>query len=130
MAIRSMIAIKKDEENYNASYCHWDGHPNHNGKILVENYNTEDKVFQLLEKGDMSSLGKTLDNSVFYYSNCGEDLNKHESLSYTDLKNTAKDVDCEYIYVFFPDENVWRYVSDKDNFSLVRGLVFKSSIYK
>lgn len=115
MATRSMIAIEKGINVYDASYCHWDGYPSYNGAILSENYTSEQKVVELLEKGDMSSLATSLKESVFFTQR-GEDLHKHEDISYEALRNTAKDVGCEYIYVFFPDEGVWQYSSIEDNF--------------
>lgn len=115
MATRSMIAIEKGIDVYDASYCHWDGYPSHNGKILGENYNTEQKVVELLEKGEMSSLGKTLEDSVFYTQR-GEELHLIEDVSYDTLRKKSLDMGCEYLYVFFPDKDVWQYASSEDNF--------------
>ena len=123
MATRSMIAIEKGIDAYDASYCHWDGYPSHNGNILAENYITEQSVVELLEKGDLSSLGKTLEECVFF-TDRGEDLHKHEDLSFSELRNTAKNVGCEYIYVFFPDEGVWQYATDEDNFCSMNSFKF------
>ena len=56
MATRSSIAIKT-EDGIRSIYCHWDGYVEHNGRILKEYYNTRDTVNQLMELGDLSSLG-------------------------------------------------------------------------
>ena len=38
MATRSTIAMKTPEGKIRAIYCHWDGYPEHNGKMLLDNY--------------------------------------------------------------------------------------------
>jgi hypothetical protein len=40
-------------------YCHWDGYLEHNGKILLEHYNSV-KANYLVAKGSLSSLGPNL----------------------------------------------------------------------
>lgn len=37
-------------------YCHWDGYPEFNGKILVERYLNREDVKDLIDGGSMSSL--------------------------------------------------------------------------
>ena len=56
MATRSSIAIKT-EDGIKSIYCHWDGYIDHNGRILRTYYNTADKINQLMELGNLSSLG-------------------------------------------------------------------------
>lgn len=56
MATRSTIAMKTPEGKIRAIYCHWDGYIDHNGKILIGNYTTTEKVKQLIDLGDISSL--------------------------------------------------------------------------
>lgn len=62
MATRSNI-ICKVGESYTHSYCHWDGFISSNGVILLENYNTQEKVEDLVNKGYLSSLDADI-NSV------------------------------------------------------------------
>lgn len=72
MATRSRIGILNDDGSVTSVYCHWDGYPSHNGKILREHYNTPDAVRELLKEGDMSVLapkcnkpeGHSFDNPV------------------------------------------------------------------
>lgn len=56
MATRSAIGMQLEDGSVRAVYCHWDGYPSHNGKILT-NYYDRDKTMQLLQLGDLSSLG-------------------------------------------------------------------------
>lgn len=58
MATRSNIAMKLEDGNILCVYCHWDGYPEHHFPILIEHYNTEEKVRELLSHGDISSLRK------------------------------------------------------------------------
>lgn len=124
MATRSMIAIEKESGTdycYDASYCHWDGYPSHNGWILSENYNTEQKVNNLLSKGEISTLGKSIKDSVFYTQR-GDDLNLIQDISFSDLKKRAENMGCEYLYVFFPERDVWQYASCEDNFCSMKDI--------
>lgn len=56
MGTRSAIGIKLSDGTVKAVYCHWDGYPSHNGKILWDHYD-EAKTMQLIKLGDLSSLG-------------------------------------------------------------------------
>lgn len=84
MATRSTIH-KYDGKTLTSIYCHWDGYPSNNGKILLEHYKEENKIDELLSLGDLSILGEkvsttkphTFDNPqndvcVFYGRDRGE----------------------------------------------------------
>jgi hypothetical protein len=43
-----------------AIYCHWDGYPENNGKILMEHYTDPKKIEALIGLGSLSSLGPEL----------------------------------------------------------------------
>lgn len=60
MSTNSKICIKTDD-GYIGIYCHNDGYPEHNGKILHEHYNTPEKIKELISPGDLSSLGPKCD---------------------------------------------------------------------
>jgi hypothetical protein len=55
MGTRSAIGIQVGKK-IKAVYCHWDGYPSYNGRILFENYDTA-KTKELVANGDLSSLG-------------------------------------------------------------------------
>lgn len=59
MGTRSTIAYKEGNI-IRAVYCHWDGYVSHNGRILQNFYQEARKIGQLIELGDMSSLGAEL----------------------------------------------------------------------
>ena len=60
MATRSTIALLRDNGEVVKVYCHWDGYLDNNGRLLVENYDTADKVEALIAGGDISSLGRVV----------------------------------------------------------------------
>lgn len=63
MGTRSLIGIEIDaggppgsKKEIEYIYCHWDGYPSNNGKILLEHYQDADKILELMDLGDISSL--------------------------------------------------------------------------
>lgn len=61
MSTRSSITAKISDGTYKSVYCHFDGYPSNNGRILMEHYTDQAKIDALLEPGDMSSLGERCD---------------------------------------------------------------------
>ncbi len=57
MATRSTIALEFADGTVQQVYCHWDGYIDHNGKILFENYSNPFILRDLIDMGDISSLG-------------------------------------------------------------------------
>ena len=60
MATRSMIGQMQDDQTILAIYCHWDGYPEHNGRLLKDHWTDRAKVKQMLDLGDMSVLGEEI----------------------------------------------------------------------
>ena len=58
MGTRSVIAVMHGDV-CKSVYCHWDGYLEHNGRILLENYDSA-KANRLVAFGDISSLGTSL----------------------------------------------------------------------
>ena len=58
MGTRSRIGVMHGD-NCKAVYCHWDGYLEHNGRILLEHYDSALANY-LVALGDLSSLGKLL----------------------------------------------------------------------
>lgn len=57
MGTRSTIALEYADGTVDQVYCHWDGYLEHNGKILQEHYSNPFKLQELMDLGDVSSLG-------------------------------------------------------------------------
>lgn len=110
MSTNSSISIETEKGKGKTIYCHWDGYPSHNGKILKENYNTHLKVLALIGLGNISVLGETIGEKVKFE---GFDSNKHtpsQCLAYgrdrgetdqeaRDFRGTPNDT-LEYNYLF------------------------------
>ena len=54
MGTRSRIAVMHGD-NCKSVYCHWDGYLDHNGRMLLEHYDSS-KANHLVALGDLSSL--------------------------------------------------------------------------
>jgi len=82
-------------------YTHWDGYPSHHGKILLENYDTYEKVLELIQLGGLSELHESPDACVSYHRWRGEDKDIHVS------SNLNEHTDMEYAYLF--RDGAWFY---------------------
>lgn len=56
MSTRSTIALESKDGTIRAVYCHWDGHPEHNGRILLDGYTNRAKTAKLIDGGAISVL--------------------------------------------------------------------------
>ena len=76
MATRSTINILNDDGSVEGIYCHWDGHPNSVGKILMEDYDDEEKIRDLLKLGAISFLGPTTEtgDTDAYHRDRGDEI--------------------------------------------------------
>ncbi len=73
MATRSSIGILTEKGTIVSVYCHWDGYPSGVGETLYECYTDPELVHTMMTLGDISSLADTLDKTVFYSRDRGED---------------------------------------------------------
>jgi hypothetical protein len=109
MGTRSTIAIQNVDGTVTGIYCHWDGYLSHNGRILQENYTTEEAVRELIALGDLSSLGETVgtkhdfDRAPDGVCNAyGRD--RGEQNVDAETRNRWSDFDQEFNYLFTPGE--------------------------
>src|SRR5574344_762515 len=68
MSTRSNIAYKINDKQVKVIYCHWDGGLSNVGQTLVDCYDTPNKVKELVDFGNISSLGETLQECEVDYS--------------------------------------------------------------
>lgn len=125
MSTRSNILIKRKNKKVESIYCHWDGYLSYNGKILLENYNDINKINELINLGDLSSLGKLTrplgndhtfdtpekDVCVAYGRDRGE--SNVDKRTWDNLKEYLKqDLGfIDYIYMFDEENNKWYYAN-------------------
>ena len=115
MATRSNIAYKTEDGKIRSVYAHWDGYPECNGKILLDNYKNIEKIKALIELGSISSLGSEIGEqqdfnnretqnkewTLAYHRDRGEELVIRE---YNDIPSWIDDME-EYAYLW--DGNDW-----------------------
>ena len=123
MSTRSFIAQQIGDDKYLTIYCHSDGYLSYNGAMLIDHYNSEEKVDELLKLGDLSCLCKKLnpdpskphstsykerqeDVTVAYGRDGGEDNTEARTYSMAKLDDPRNWTD--YVYIFNKDDG-WRY---------------------
>ena len=106
MSTRSRIGIQVDGGIVSA-YHHWDGYPQWLGVTLNKYYNTESKVKELIDGGDMSSCysengwdNEKRDEQPCYYSERGENCPPQMAESITEYLEQADNCCSEYAYLF------------------------------
>lgn len=120
MGTRSRIGLEYSDGTIKSIYCHWDGYPSHNGKILLEDYTDREKVVQLLELGDLSSLGINIGEKhdfnakapegtcTFYGRDRGEeDTEARISSNRTEFKELTDQTSGAYAYLYV--DGTWLY---------------------
>jgi hypothetical protein len=82
MGTRSTIALEFADGTVESVYCHWDGYLEHNGKILLENYTDPFKLRDLIDLGDISSLGKEIGSKHPFspHSSPADEIAYHEAV--------------------------------------------------
>lgn len=140
MSTRSNISMELPNGKYKTIYCHFDGYPEHNGELLLNYYNTKDKVEKLLSMGNLSSLAQKIDPQdgtkhsykyedrqhdvcVFYNRDCGVKDQEAKDLTLDNLKE-AEWID--YFYIFTRN-NEWKYYDY--NFDTLHDLKEESERY-
>ena len=64
MGTRSAIGKVEADGKVQTIYCHFDGYPSHVGRILLEHYQSPEKVEQLIKLGALSTLGPEIGDKV------------------------------------------------------------------
>jgi len=79
MATRSTIALEYADGTIHQIYCHWDGYFEGVGKTLLKHYTDPFKVRELIDLGDISSLGEVIgEQHPFSHHSIGMSLDEHE----------------------------------------------------
>ena len=109
MGTRSRIGIQLKDKSVLSVYCHWDGYPSFNGRVLNEFYNTPEKVANLINGGNISSLHTNVgwdqetlpETGPQYYTSRGESIDANEpELSKNKNEYLKNTYDEEYAYLF------------------------------
>lgn len=130
MSTRSRISVVNENGKIRSIYCHHDGYLDYVGKKLVDFYDTEKVINQLMDLGDLSALGnnpvsdKKYWNSFEYqltgyneefcvaYRDRGEtNIDAREFNSFDEFKEAFPYIQEEYNYVFMNGK--WYYCEDE-----------------
>ena len=126
MGTRSTIALEFADGTVEQIYCHWDGYLSNNGQILARHYSDPFKVRQLMDLGDMSSLGERIGTQhafdkapegecTFYLRDRKEQGCKAKKFKdYADYVENHQYEEYEYILRQVDGKAVW-FVADHDN---------------
>ena len=107
MATRSRIGIQLKGDSIMSVYCHLDGYPSFNGRVLREHYTTVKQVHDLIDGGNISSLhtnsgwkNETLPEvGPLYYTSRGESIRENEPRIDDDITEFLDNGE-EYAYIF------------------------------
>lgn len=111
MGTQSTIGVKNESGSVTAIYCHWDGYPEHNGRILRDYYNTPAKIAKLMKLGALSSLRAEIgrkhkwdDNTKpwckSYKRDRGERRPANEPQVYDNVEDYRSEADGNYLYLW------------------------------
>lgn len=110
MSTNASVHVKDVSGKVRSIYVHWDGYLSHVGRLLRDNYNTQRAAAELIEMGDCSSLGETLDDSEFYNRDRNESWSDVQPTESDDLQSSLELNSQEFDYYF--DGGQWHLVSD------------------
>ena len=96
MGTRSNIAYQKPNGKVVVMYCHYDGYPEYNGKILYNHYNHQKKAIALVDNGYQSGLKPTIIESNERQSSSRTTSN----ISFYSCIFNECSSDIEWIYLF------------------------------
>lgn len=123
MSTRSYIAKQISEDLYLTIYCHHDGYLSYNGALLLDYYNTPEKVDELLKLGNLSLLAENLHPNpeyphAFDYDKRQDGVTVAYGRDRGDKDVTATEMTMAqlddpdnwtaYVYIF-TQENEWKY---------------------
>lgn len=110
MSTRSVIAARAVDDAWLGVYVHNDGCPEPPGvgAMLLAHWTDLAGVSALINGGDMSGLGETLDDCIFYGRDGGEiDVDAARCEGFDALLQLAQNVGAEWLYVFEPTDSAW-----------------------
>ena len=136
MATRAavIIEVKGKNHSYEGVYLHFDGYPEGAGQMLVDHYNNDSKVKNLISHGGISSLGEMIGEKQdfmgfrapqqcrFYHRDRGDELDIEE-LEYDEISKFADDCGAEFTYLY--EGGVWM-VKEEPQFKGLMSLLKKS----
>jgi len=112
MPTRAIIGKQIDDDSYLSVYLHRDGYVDYSGVLLQIHYATTEQVDQLLALGNMSVLGISINNCLFY----NRDTQKSWGTAKPKLRNLQEICSEEWVYIW--DGTQWL-GSESSTFNLI-----------
>ena len=117
MGTRSAIGYLIPSGKIRASYCQYDGHPDHQLSILKEHYNSYELARALVRRGSMSSLRTNRDwqgnekaPGPLYYADRGDGEPPRYNATVNSAKTWWRDqCECEHLYIYMDDLGGWEH---------------------
>jgi len=116
VSTNSSITVKQGKI-YKNIYCHWDGYPSYNGKMLLQHYNSQEGADSLVDNGNISTLKESVacpeghsfetpadKHTVFYGRDRGEE--NQEAKVFDNFKEAIISNSQEYDY-YWDGEKWW-----------------------
>jgi len=111
MGTSSMIGILNKDGSVTASYCHYDGYLAYNGRMLVENYNSQYDAEMVAKGGYISGLKED------YLESRQEAVHNDPAMIYDSvdvfLRCGDRSTGADYLYIF--DGTAWFYTDTYTN---------------
>lgn len=108
MGTPSMIGTVNEDGSVTATYCHYDGYLQGNGRTLVSAYNNPERALAVAASGYLSSLTGNLAESIETSVHKNEKPVVYDSVK-TYMKCGYNHASADYLYLF--DGEVWFYAS-------------------
>jgi len=124
MSTRSSISRQNIDGSFDLIYCHWDGYPSHNGRILYQHYQSPEKIAALLTLGDLSILGEMIGEKhafesrkenwcTAYGRDRGESNTEAQHLAdYDALQAMLEQSWTEWVYIYRLGDRKWYYTNN------------------
>ena len=93
---------EKDGKGYRSITIYYDGFIQDVGRLLLLHYTTEDDVNRLIDLGNISHLEPTLEDTIAYHRDQGEDL----KIYHIDTIDEKEMESADYFYLF--ENGQWR----------------------
>lgn len=123
MSTRSAIIIENTDKTVAGIYCHFDGYLDGVGKTLLESYQDEAKVRELIALGDISSLGDRIGTKHDFSNAPDGEVNAYgrdrgedgcEPKTGANWRQVAGKIGHNgYIYVWSTSDRAWMFARDE-----------------
>ncbi len=115
---------ENEDGSFDSIYCHWDGYPDHNGRILFEHYQDRAKIDALITLGNISSLGAEIGEKHDFDARVQGQCNAYgrdrgetgvESQHFDNAEDLAamlKEAWTEWVYIYRVMDGKWYYTNN------------------